>query len=60
MGLNALMLGGSIVRVHPNGDDPEGLPDFAHGIRNGAIGAPIEQRTAPRQRAISPFGRWYG
>jgi hypothetical protein len=37
---------GSIVLVHPNGNEPEGLALFAHDLTRGTIAAPLEPLTA--------------
>ena len=37
---------GSIVLVHPNGNEPKGLAVFASDLKHGAIAAPLEPLTA--------------
>ena len=37
---------GSIVLVHPNGNEPKGLAMFAHDLTRGTIAAPLEPLTA--------------
>ncbi len=37
---------GSIVLVHPNGNEPKGLAMFAHDLTHGTIAAPLEPLTA--------------
>jgi hypothetical protein len=37
---------GSIVLVHPNGNEPRGLKVFASDLKRGAIAAPLEPLTA--------------
>lgn len=40
---------GSIVLVHPNGNEPEGLRRFAAGMARGSIARPLEPLTAAPQ-----------
>jgi hypothetical protein len=37
---------GSIVLVHPNGNEPKGLAVFASDLTSGTIAAPLEPLTA--------------
>ena len=37
---------GSIVLVHPNGNEPKGLALFSQDLRRGTIAAPLEPLTA--------------
>ena len=40
---------GSIVLVHPNGNEPEGLRRFAAGLARGSIARPLEPLPAAPQ-----------